>query len=344
MKNVFLETNRLLLKFPTQDDLPALLKLRMDPKVMRYIGNGGIQTPAEVEEFINLSITYQREYGLGFCLVFEKTTEQFIGQAGLFHLCFDKTQKEFEIAYRLLPDYWGKGYGTELAKALVHWGFTHLKVEKLVAVTHPDNVASQQLLKNANFMPVGKMLWHTGQEVLRFEVYKDDAIELVAYNPTWPTLAAQEIARLQQALPVQHIVDIQHVGSTAIQGLLAKPIIDIQIAVDSLTAIKPQAIAALAQLGYSFWDENPDPTRLFFAKGMPPYGKKREAHVHIVEPESPHWQDKLLFRDYLLTHPEAIEAYTQLKQQLESKYRYDRELYTQSKTAFIQEVLTKARQ
>lgn len=344
MNTLFLETKRLLLKFLTPDDFPDLLKLRTNPEVMCYIGDGNIQTQSEVERFITLAISYQQRYDWGFCSVFEKNSDQFIGQAGLFHLGFDETQNEFEIAYRLLPEYWGNGYGTELAKALVNWGFTHLEVKKLVAVTHPDNIASQQVLKKTGFMPVDKMLWHTGQEVLRFEMYRSDAIELVPYDPLWPILAVKEMARLQQALPAQHILDIQHVGSTAIPGLLAKPVIDIQIAVDSLVVIKSQAIEALKQLDYVFWDENPDPTRLFFAKGMPPFGQKREAHVHIVEPGSPHWKDKLQFRDYLLTHPETREAYAQLKQQLEAQYRYDREQYTQSKTIFIQEVLTKARQ
>ncbi len=344
MNTLFLETKRLLLKFPTKDDLSALLKLRTNPEVMRYIGDGNIQTQNQVEEFLTLALGYQERYDMDFCLVFEKSTGQFIGQAGLFHLGFDETQDEFEIAYRLLPEYWGKGYGTELAKALVNWGFTHLEVTKIVAITHPDNIASQQVLKNTGFMPVGKMLWHTRQEVLRFEMYKSDAIELVPYDPMWPILAAKEMTRLKQALPAQHVLDTQHVGSTAIPGLLAKLVIDIQIAVDSLAAIKSQAIEALKKLDYVFWDENPDPTRMFFAKGMPPFGEKREAHVHIVEPGSPHWQDKLQFRDYLLTHPETREAYAQLKQRLEAEYRYDRELYTQSKKEFIQEVLTKARQ
>ncbi len=90
-------------------------------------------------------------------------------------------------------------------------------------------------------------------------------------TPLGPTLAVQEIQNYGQALPSQHILDMQHVGSTAIPGLLAKPIIDIQIAVDSLLAVKTQAIESLKLLGYVYWDENPDPTRLFFVKGMPPF-------------------------------------------------------------------------
>lgn len=344
MNALFLETKRLLLKFPTPDDLTSLLQLRADPEVMRYIGNGSTHQTEQVERFLTHAIPYQERHGIGFCSIFEKNSGEFVGQAGLFHLGFDDTQPDIEVAYRLLPKFWGKGYATELAKALVHWGFTHLPVKKLVSAAHPDNLASQNVLKKAGFIPIGTVHWYSGQDVIGFEIYKDDAIELVPYDPTWPTLAALIIQKLREILPTHHVLDIQHVGSTAIPGLLAKPIIDIQIAVDSLNAIKSQAISQLKALGYAFWDENPDPTRLFFVKGMPPYGDKREAHVHIVEPASKHWQDKRQFRDYLLAHPNTAHDYAQLKQALAETYRYDREQYTQSKTSFIEAVLRQASQ
>lgn len=345
MSALFLETERLVLKFPTVADFEDLLALRADPDVMRYIGDGSTHSAEQVESFLKrVLIPYQERHGIGFCSVFEKASGHFVGQAGLFHPGFDDTQPDIEVAYRLLPKFWGKGYATELAKALIHWGFTHLPVKKLVAAAHPNNYASQQVLKKSGFILIDTVRWYSGQDVIGFEIYKDDAIELVPYDPSWPTLGALEIQKLREILPIQHVLDIQHVGSTAIPGLLAKPIIDIQIAVDSLSAIKLQAISQLKTLGYAFWDENPDPTRLFFVKGMPPYGTKREAHVHIVEPASKHWQDKLQFRDYLLAHPKAAHDYAQLKQKLAEQYPYDREQYTQSKASFIADILRLARQ
>lgn len=344
MKVLFLETERLVLKLPTAADFADLLALRADRDVMRYIGDGSTHQPEQVERFLTIAMAYQERHGIGFCSVFEKASGEFVGQAGLFHLGFDDTQPDIEVAYRLLPKFWGKGYATELTKALIHWGFTHLPVKKLVAAAHSNNLASQHVLKKSGFIPMGTVRWYNGQDVMGFEIYKNDAVELVPYDPLWPTLAAREIQKLREVLPTRHVLDIQHVGSTAIPGLLAKPIIDIQIAVDSLAAIKPQAISQLKLLGYAFWDENPDPTRLFFVKGMPPYGEKREVHVHIVEPDSKHWQDKLQFRDYLLAHPDTAHDYARLKQTLAEQYPYDRELYTQSKTPFIEAVLRHASQ
>jgi GrpB-like predicted nucleotidyltransferase (UPF0157 family) len=170
-----------------------------------------------------------------------------------------------------------------------------------------------------------------------------DSIELVPYDAQWPEMAAREIEVLGAALPRAQILDIQHVGSTAIPGMLAKPIIDIQIAVVSLADIKPLAISALEQLHYQYWRENPDLERLFFAKGLPPLGAGRTHHVHIVEPGSKHWQEKMLFRDYLLGHPEVRLEYAALKQDLALHYTHDRERYTEAKTEFIHHILHLAR-
>jgi GrpB-like predicted nucleotidyltransferase (UPF0157 family) len=168
---------------------------------------------------------------------------------------------------------------------------------------------------------------------------KDDFIELAPYDDKWPESARVEIAALKNALPAEGVIDIQHVGSTAIIGCMAKPVIDIQIAVESLSAIQAQAIKAIEALGYVYWRGNPDKSHMLFIKGMPPFGVKRTHHVHIFEHNHPQWRDKLFFRDYLRDHPEAVAAYVELKQTLADKYRYDREAYTQGKTAFVQQIL-----
>jgi GrpB-like predicted nucleotidyltransferase (UPF0157 family) len=155
-------------------------------------------------------------------------------------------------------------------------------------------------------------------------------------------MANAEITKLCSVLPAKKIIDIQHVGSTAIPGISAKPIIDIQIAATSLEEMKVIAIPALQKLGYEYWFENPDPERMFFVKGMPPFGEKRTHHVHIVEPSSKHWQGKILFRDYLIAHPEVAETYQQLKIKLAQQYTHDREQYTDAKTNFINDILQKA--
>jgi GrpB-like predicted nucleotidyltransferase (UPF0157 family) len=167
-----------------------------------------------------------------------------------------------------------------------------------------------------------------------------DEIEIVAYDPRWPSMFAEEAARLRAALNPRDILDIQHFGSTAIPGLCAKPIIDILIAVPSLAGARERFVTPLDALGYAFWADNPKQDRLFFVKGLPPYGTGRTHHVHVAEPNAEPWL-RLPFRDYLRTHPEAAKRYEALKLDLARRYRDDREAYTAAKEDFVREILTK---
>jgi len=342
--HIFLETKRLILKTPELSDFNILLVLRSDPDVMEYTGYGEKQTADQVREYLNFAIVYENRHGMGFCLVFEKNSHEFIGEAGIFHLLFDEKQDEIEINYHLHKKFWGQGYATELSKAFVKWGFQHLAINKIVATAYPDNLASQQVLKKSGFDFRKKIKTPEGKELFWYETYKNDCIELIDYDVHWPEMAKAEIQKLYEALPRNYILDIQHIGSTAIPGLSAKPIIDIQIAVQSLGGIKPIAIETLKKLGYEYWHDNPDPERMFFVKGMPPFGERRTHHVHIVEPTSKHWGGKIYFRDYLIAHPEIAKEYQQLKTQLAQQYTYDREEYTSAKGDFINKVLKSAQQ
>jgi GrpB-like predicted nucleotidyltransferase (UPF0157 family)/GNAT superfamily N-acetyltransferase len=339
--SIFLETERLILKTPELSDLDNLVVLRSDPDVMKYTGDD-VQEKEEVKEALDFFISYYDKHGMGFFSVFEKETGSFIGQAGLFHLLFDDTQPEIEIAYRLHKKFWGKGYATELAKAIIQWGFQHLSKDKLIASSYPENVFSQKVLTKAGLDFRGKIKLDDGTELFRYEIYKNDSIELVPFDSQWPVMAELEIKKLRDILPNNNVIDVQHVGSTAIPGMLAKPIIDIQIAVVSLEAIKSIAIDELKKVGYEYWYENPDPERMFFVKGMPPFGERRTHHVHIVEPTSKHWFGKIAFRDYLISHPEAAKEYEQLKIELAKQHTFDREEYTNAKTKFVNDILQKS--
>jgi GrpB-like predicted nucleotidyltransferase (UPF0157 family) len=137
------------------------------------------------------------------------------------------------------------------------------------------------------------------------------------------------------------VVEIEHIGSTAVPGMAAKPVIDIMVGVRSLVGAK-SAIPALESLGYVYWRENPDPGRMFFVKGMPPYGNQRTHHVHIVEVNSEFWEEHRLFCDYLRRHPEEAKQYETLKRDLAATFRSDREAYTSGKNDYIRAVMSKA--
>jgi GrpB-like predicted nucleotidyltransferase (UPF0157 family) len=169
-----------------------------------------------------------------------------------------------------------------------------------------------------------------------------DDIELVAYDPDWPERYQREASRLRHALDPSLILGMEHIGSTAIPGMSAKPIIDILIMVRSLSLAQQLAVAPIVALGYLFWETNPKPDRMFFVKGLPPLGTGRTHHVHLAEPESEPTAS-IPFRDYLRSHDEASRRYAQLKQELASTYRSDREGYTAAKSTFVQEILRLSR-
>ncbi len=168
-----------------------------------------------------------------------------------------------------------------------------------------------------------------------------DDVELVDHDPHWPVLFAEEEARLRSVLDPASIVDLEHFGSTAIPGICAKPIIDILIAVRSLDDARRLYPALLEPLGYVYWAENPKTDRMFFVKGMPPFGERRTHHVHVTEPDGEMWH-RLVFRDYLRARPDEAQAYQSLKRRLASEHATDREAYTDAKADYVAGVMRKA--
>jgi len=167
-----------------------------------------------------------------------------------------------------------------------------------------------------------------------------DDIALVSYDPTWPDMFEHEAARIRAALGPSLFEALEHFGSTAIPGLAAKPIIDILIAVRSVEAARRVFPEKLKALQYIFWADNPKRDRLFFVKGMPPFGERRTHHIHVTEPAGEMWQ-RLAFRDYLRTHPDEAARYEALKVQLAKQHAHDREAYTSAKTDYVVSVMRK---
>lgn len=169
-----------------------------------------------------------------------------------------------------------------------------------------------------------------------------DEIEIVDYDPRWPQLFDDEAKRLRATLDPSLIIGLEHFGSTAVPNLPAKPVIDILIAVRSLPEAQAPFVESLRKLDYVWWAENPKTDRMFFVKGMPPFGSKRTHHVHVTGIHGEMWR-RLAFRDWLRAHPEEARSYGQLKRRLAAEHPTDREAYTDAKAAFIDSVMQKSR-
>ena len=163
---------------------------------------------------------------------------------------------------------------------------------------------------------------------------------VVPYRPQWPAMFFREASALERVF-APLAVRIEHVGSTAVVGLGAKPIIDIMIGVDRLDHALDRR-AALESLGYRYVPEYEKqlPERRYFRKpAVPP----RTHHLHIVIEGSAFWRDHLLFRDFLRHHPVRASAYYQLKVRLARQCSESGADYTRAKSAFIRSVLSRAR-
>jgi len=173
------------------------------------------------------------------------------------------------------------------------------------------------------------------------ELWELFPIILSEHNSIWLKRYLKEKTVLEQAVGIQNIVRINHVGSTVIPNLIAKPTIDILLEIKDDTDIE-RLISNVQLAGYIYSKQpnNPAP-HMMFMKGYTPQGFRGQAfHVHVRY--NGDW-DEVYFRDYLLTHPEIAEEYGQLKLGLMEKYEHDRDAYTDAKTNFIQTITKLAR-
>ncbi len=156
------------------------------------------------------------------------------------------------------------------------------------------------------------------------------------YDRRWPAMFAAERVRIQDAIG-EWLSGIEHVGSTAVPGLAAKPVIDIMPGLRSL-GDSPYIVEPLRELGYQYFPEHETvmPERRYFAlpAGDEHRGRRR-FHLHIVETTAAFWRRHLAFRDHLRAHPETASEYAALKRRLAAEYGSDREGYTEAKTGFI---------
>lgn len=168
---------------------------------------------------------------------------------------------------------------------------------------------------------------------------KRGIVELSDYNNDWEKDYKQEEILLKNALK-NIIIEIHHIGSTAIVGLKAKPVIDILLVIENLNKIN-EIEELLKDYGYENRGHQGVNDRYFFAKGPE---DARSHYLHFVEPKSNTYYNQIYFKKYLIEHPEYIKKYCSLKERLAAKYPNERPKYTQGKNDFIANVIRLAKE
>ena len=173
-----------------------------------------------------------------------------------------------------------------------------------------------------------------------------EEVSIVPFNAAWRRMFEEEKAHLLNCLPHGLIRRIEHFGSTAIPHLAAKPIVDVLVEVASLEETKARIVPIMEAQGYEYlWrpthGEDGPPFYAWFIKRDS--AGNRTHHIHMVEADFEHW-DRLLFRDYLIAHPDVAKEYETLKLSLAQNHPNDRVAYTEGKTEFVVSVTERAKQ
>ncbi|WP_348624913.1 GrpB family protein [Paenibacillus peoriae] len=164
-------------------------------------------------------------------------------------------------------------------------------------------------------------------------------VEISKYDPQWAEEYTREQGKIVEALR-DVCVGIEHIGSTSVPDLGAKPIIDIMVGVEELASLQSEHRERLQGFQYEYVHKPDFPERAFFRRGEWGAGTH---HLHIYKYKDEHWENHLLFRDYLKAHPDSLRAYDTLKKDLAYQFKYDRAAYTEAKGPFIRQVVERAK-
>lgn len=176
-------TDRLTIRSISMDDLPAFCEVFTDPAVMRYIGDGSIRDPDTIRDRMRQAIDLEQKTGLAFWTALLNKPDPaagapagaIIGDCGLVPIA--RIGPEIEIGYRLARRFWGRGYATEAARAVLHHAFTTLRLDKVIAVTIPENYPSQHVLAKIGLRRVGLTDKHYDTTTMLFELSRDEYLD-----------------------------------------------------------------------------------------------------------------------------------------------------------------------
>jgi len=169
-----IETDRLLMRKLTRDDLPWLIENRSDPEVNRYLGGTLRQNPEEIAKRLEFYLDCYEKFGFGMCAMIWKETGEPIGCSGIQPL---GNTGEVEVGYSLAKEFWRRGIGFECARAWLEYGFDKCGLDRIVAVAHPDNTGSRRIMEKCG-MRYERSEKHYGEMCVFYAVSRDRFFEL----------------------------------------------------------------------------------------------------------------------------------------------------------------------
>lgn len=147
---VFIETERFILRELIREDVDGIFRLEADPEVHKHLGNNPILIKEQALDEIFFIQAHYEEYGIGRWAIIDKKTNDFVGWVGLEYITEETNGKKnyYDLSYRLIQDYWGKGIATETSLSVLNYAFSIMKINEVYAMAEPENIASCRVLEN----------------------------------------------------------------------------------------------------------------------------------------------------------------------------------------------------
>lgn len=323
--NEILETLRLTIRKISLSDTQQLKPILGEPDGMRY----PLKRPLDesgVAEFIHEILSHYEKYNYGLWALFNNESGELIGLAGLIRQRIDGTPF-VELTCKLAKKYRGRGFAIEATKAIKEHAFASLGITQLISIVEPGNIAAMKVALRLGML----RLLSTKFCGLNVDVYDVHKIVLLPHSPVWKALYGKEKQILQGSFG-KFPIRFHHIGSTAIPGCCAKPIIDI-LGVTNDVLQMDAFNDSLEEVGYIALGEYGMKQRRFFRKRLAPY-----VNLHIFEGSDPEVARHLRFRDYLIFHSDEVNHYSDLKRKLSSTNAADIGRYVLGKEAFIKNI------
>ena len=169
---MIIETERLILRPFTLDDLPEMMRLRADADVVRYLGGIEMQTPEFIEKRHKFYMDCRERYGFSMSPAIRKADDAFVGWGGLQPL---EETGEIEVGYGFGKPFWGLGYATEVAAAWMRYGFEEAQLARIVAVANPENMASRHVMEKLG-MKYEKNAMHYKTDCVFYSIAREEFV------------------------------------------------------------------------------------------------------------------------------------------------------------------------
>lgn len=323
---MILNTKNLIIRTLTKDDLYALAHLLADEDVMRFSLTGPLKNEDEAKEYLQRILDHHSKFGFGLYAIVHKELERLIGIVGLFSQSV-LGEPKIELAYRLNPEFWGKGLGSEATLAVANHAFNQLNIEELISIIDPRNTRSLSFAKR-----VGMEFWKdTIFSEIPVRIFILNKVKVVP-NPTdSENRFLEEKNRLLEAFSHKDTA-FYHIGSTAIPGSFSRPIIDIIVTVPDLTEYKTED-SPLQKFGYFLIEDHGVRGKRYFRRA-----ENISYSLFLYEEGDPEVERALRFTHYLKMHTAEMKAYSELKLKLAKEYPSGEALYNKEKERFIKKI------